>query len=203
MRNMQKCEMPKNDNFSQSRGHEKIKFYRLYEKPFKMLKKTTSWPQDTWNVNVCSYGWEICKICEMPKNDIFSQVCELEYYNFFDFLKTLLKWWKLPAVDHWTVEMYTFAHLDEKYAKYVKCPKMTFFRRSANMKYFNFFDYLKKPFKIMKITISWPLDSWNVHICSFGWELCKNVKSPKMANFRRAVVVKNFNFFGLLKSLLK
>ena len=36
---------------------------------------------------------------------------------FFDFLESLLKWWKPPPVDHKTLEMYIFAHLDEKYAK--------------------------------------------------------------------------------------
>ena len=145
MRNMQKCEMPNNDNFSQVRGHENLQFFRLSGKPLKMMKSTTSWPQDTWNVNICSFGREICKN--------------------------------------------------------VKCPKMTIFRRSAIMKIFNFFRLSGKPLKMMKSTTSWPQDTWNVNICSFGWEICKNVKCPTMTIFRRSAVMKIFNFFDFLESL--
>ena len=44
LRNMQNCEMPKIDIFSQVRGHENLQFFRLSEKAFKMMKITTSWP---------------------------------------------------------------------------------------------------------------------------------------------------------------
>ena len=39
---MQNREMPKTDIFSQVRGHEKLQFFRLSEKPFKMMETTTS-----------------------------------------------------------------------------------------------------------------------------------------------------------------
>ena len=39
---MQKSEMPKPDIFSQLRGHENLQFFRLSEKPFKMMEPTTS-----------------------------------------------------------------------------------------------------------------------------------------------------------------
>ena len=42
MRKMQKCEMPKTDIFSQVRGHEKLQFFQLSEKPFKMMETATS-----------------------------------------------------------------------------------------------------------------------------------------------------------------
>ena len=74
MKNMQVCEMPKNDNLSQVRGHENLQFFRLFKKPFKMMKTTISWPQDTWNINICSFGWEICKFVKCPKMTFFSQV---------------------------------------------------------------------------------------------------------------------------------
>ena len=312
LRNMQNCKMPKIDIFSQVRGHEKLQFFRLSEKAFKMMKITTRWLLDTWNVNICSFGWEICKTVKCPKMTIFRRsavmkifkffdflesllkwwnsppddhwtlemwnICSfgwgiwktvkcpkltffrrsavMKNFNFFDFLKRLLKWWKSPPVDHRTLEMWIFAHLGEKYAK-LKCPKMTIFRRSAVMKIFKFFDFLKKllkwwksppvdhrtlemwifahweicktvkcpkltffsqvlvheklqffrfsekTFKMMKITTSWPQDTWNVNICSFGWEICKTVKCPKLTFFRRSAVMKIFNFFDFLKRLLK
>ena len=147
LRNMQNCEMPKIDIFSQVRGHEKLQFFRLSEKAFKMMKITTSWPQDTWNVNTCSFRWEICKTVKCPKMTIFRRSAGMKIFKFFDFLESLLKWWKSPP--------------DEL------------------------------------------LDTWNVNICSFGWEICKTVKCPKLKFFRRSAVMKNFNFFDFLKRLLK
>ena len=227
LRNMQNCEMPKIDIFSQVRGHEKLQFFRLSEKAFKMMKITTSWPQDTWNVNICSFGWEICKTVKWPKMTFFRRSAVMKNFNFFDFLKRLLKWWKSPQFfagprswkssnfslesllkwwksppdDHWTLEMWIFAHWE--ICKTVKCPKLTFFRRFSFMKNFNSFDFLQKTFKMMKITTSWPQDTWNVNICSFGWEICKTVKCPKMTIFRRSAVMKIFKFFDFLESLLK
>ena len=115
VRNMQNCEMPKNDNFSQVRGHENLQIFRLSGKSFKMMKITTRWPLDTWNVNICSFGWEICKT--------------------------------------------------------VKCPKLTFFSQVRGHEKLQFFRLSEKAFKMMKITTRWPQDTWNVNICSFGWEI--------------------------------
>ena len=201
LRNMQNCEMPKIEIFSQVRGHEKLQFFRLSEKAFKMMKITTSWPQDTWNVNICSFGREICKTVKCPKMTIFRRSAVMKIFKFFDFLESLLKWWKSPPDDHWTLEMWIFAHWEM--CKTVKCPKLTFFRRFSFMKNFNSFDFLQNTFKMMKITTSWPQDTWNVNICSFGWEICKTVKCPKMTIFRRSAVMKIFKFFDFLESLLK
>ena len=88
-----------------------------------MMKTTTSWPQDTWKVNICSFGWEISENVKCPKMTIFSQVCGHE--------------------------------------------KLQFFWLSG------------KSLKLMKITTSWPQDTWNVNICPFRWEICKFVKCPK------------------------
>ena len=147
MKNMQVCEMPKNDTFSQVRGHENLQFFRLFKKPFKLMKTTISWPQDTWNVNICSFGWEICK--------------------------------------------------------FVKCPKMTFFSQVRGHEKLQFFRLSRKSFKMIKTTTSWPQDTYNVNICSFGWEICKFVKCPKWHFSRRAGVMKTFNFFDSPKSLSK
>ena len=72
MRNMQVCEMPKMTFFTQGRGGENLQFFQLSKKPFKMMKTTTSWPQDTWKVNICSFGWEIRKNVKCPKMTILS-----------------------------------------------------------------------------------------------------------------------------------
>ena len=127
MRNMQNCEMPKIDISSQVRGHENLQFFRLSGKAFKIMKITTSWPQDTWNVNICSFGWEICENVKCPKMTIFRRSAVMKIFNFFDFLESLLKWWKSPPDDHRTLEMWIFAHLDEKYAKLWNAQNWHFF----------------------------------------------------------------------------
>ena len=147
VRNMQNCEMPKIDIFLQVRGHENLQIFRLSGKSFKMMKITTRWPLDTWNVNICSFGWEICKT--------------------------------------------------------VKCPKLTFFLQVRGHGNLQIFRLSGKSFKMMKITTRWPLDTWNVNICSFGWEICKTVKCPKLTFFCRSAVMKIFKFFDFLESLLK
>ena len=258
LRNMQNCKMPKIDISSQVLVHEKLQFFRLSEKDFKMMKITSRWPLKTWNVNICSFGWEICKTVKCPKLTFFRGSTVMKNFNFFDFLKRLLKWWKIATrwpLDTWNVNICSFGW---EICKTVKCPKLTFFRRFSFMKNFNSFDFLKrllkwwksppdhhwtlemwifahlvekyakqwipkidifsqvrgheklqsfrlseKPFKMMKITTSWPQDTWNVNICSFGWEICKTVKCPKMTIFRRSAVMKIFKFFDFLESLLK
>ena len=202
LRNMQNCEMHKIDIFSQVRGHEKLQFFRLSEKAFKMMKITTSWPQDTWNVNICSFGWEICKTVKCPKMTIFCRSAVMKIFKFFDFLESLLKWWKSPPDDYWTLEMWIFAHLVEKYAKLWNAQNWHFSQVRGHEK-LQFFRLSEKAFKLMKITTSWPQDTWNVNICSFGWEICKTVKCPKMTIFRRSAVMKIFKFFDFLESLLK
>ena len=117
MRNMQNCEMPKNDIFSQVRGHEKLQSFRLSEKAFKMMKTITNWPQDTWNVNICSFGWKICEDVKCPKTTFFRRSALMKIFKIFHFLESLLKWWKSPPVDLRTLEMLIFDHLNEKYAK--------------------------------------------------------------------------------------
>ena len=127
VRNMQKCEMPKNDNLLQVSGHENLQIFRLSGKPLKMMETTTSWPQDPWNAHICWFGWEKCKN--------------------------------------------------------VKCPKMTFSSQVRGHENLQIFRLSGKPLKMIKTTTSWQQDPWNVHICWFGWEICKNVKCPKMTFF--------------------
>ena len=104
-----------------------LQFFRLSGKPLKMMEITPSWPQDTWNVNIWPFGWEICKNVKCPKMTIFRRSAVMKIFNFFDFLESLLKWWKSPPVDHRTLEMYIFVHLDEKYAKMWNAQKWQFF----------------------------------------------------------------------------
>ena len=102
--------------FRQVRGHENLQFFRLSEKPFKLMKNTTTWPQDTWNVNIYPFGWEICKNVKLAKMTLFRQVCGHENVQFFRLLESLLNWWKTPPHDHRSLEMWIFTHLCEKYA---------------------------------------------------------------------------------------
>ena len=195
----------------------------------------------------------------MPKIDIFlAGPRSCKFLKFFDFLESLLKWWKPPPVDHRTLEMCIFADLDEKYVKMwnaakwqfvagprswkslnfstfwkafkndenatswpqdpwnvhicwfgweicknVKCPKMTFFSQVRSHENVQIFRLSGKPLKMMKITTSWPQDPWNVHICWFGWEICKNVKCPKMTICCRSAVMKILKFFDFLESFWK
>ena len=143
-------EMPKNDNLSQVRGHENLQFFRLFKKPFKMMKTTISWPQDTWNVNICSFGWKICKFVKCPKMTFFSQVRGHEKFQFFGLSKKSFKLMKITTSwlqDTWNVKICSFGC---KICKFVKCPKMTICRRSAVMKIFNFFDSSKSLLKWWK-----------------------------------------------------
>ena len=119
--------------------------------------------------------------CEMPKNDIFSQVRGHEKLLCFWLSENLLKWWESPPFDHRTLEMWKYAHLDEKYAKLW----------NAQIYIFRLFE---KAHKTIKITPSWPQNTCNVNICSFGWEICEVVKCAKMTIFRRSAVMKVFIF---------
>ena len=183
MRNMQNCEMPKIDISSQVRGHEKLQFFRLSGKAFKMMKIPTSWPQDTWNVNICSFGWEICENCEMPKNNNFSQVRGHENLQFFRLSGKSFKMMKITTrwpQDTWNVNICSF---EWEICKAVKCPKLTFSSQVRGHEKLQFFRLSGKAFKVMKITTSLPQDTWNVNICSFGWEICENCELHKNDNF--------------------
>ena len=143
VRNMQNCEMPKIDIFLQVRGHENLQIFRLSGKSFKMMKITTRWPLDTWNVNICSFGWEICKTVKCPKLTFFCRSAVMKIFKFFDFLESLLKWWKSPPDDHWTLEMWIFAHLGEKYAKLWNAQNWHFFAGPRSWKSSNFSTFWK------------------------------------------------------------
>ena len=104
--------------FRQVCGHENLHFFWLSGKPFKLMKNTTTWPQDTWNVNIYPFEWEICKNVKLEKNDTFSTGPRTWKSSiFFNFLESLLNWWKTPPHDHRTLKMWIFTHLGEKYAK--------------------------------------------------------------------------------------
>ena len=193
-----KC--PKMTFFSQVRGHENLQIFRLSGKPFKMMKITTSWPQDPWNVHICWFGWEICKNVKCPKMTICrrSAVMKIQIFRLsgkpLKMMKTTTSW----PQDPWNVHICWFGW---EICKNVKCPKMTFFSQVRGHENLQIFRLSGKPFKMMKITTSWPQDPWNVHICWFGWEICKNVKCPKMTICRRSAVMKIFKFFDFLESL--
>ena len=89
VRDMQKCEMPKNDNLLQVCGDENPQIFRLSGKLLKMMKTTTSWPQDPWNVHICWFGWEICKNVQCPNMTICRRSAVMKIFKFFDFLESL------------------------------------------------------------------------------------------------------------------
>ena len=231
--------------FSQVRGHENLQIFRLSGKPLKMLKTTTSWPQDPWNVHLCWFGWEICKNVKCPKTTFFSQVSSHETLQIFwlsgkplKIMKTTTSWpqdpwnthicwfgWEkceMPKItffsqvwkafqkmmkittcspqDPWNVHICWFGW---EICKNVKCPKMTFFSQVRGHKNLQIFRLSGKPFKMMKITTSWPQDPWNVHICWFGWEICKNVKCPKTTFFSEVSSHENLQIFRLSGKPLK
>ena len=195
-----KC--PKMTILSQVRGHEKLQFFRLSGKSLKLMKTTTSWPQDTWKVNICPFGWEICKFVKCPKWHFSRRAGVGKIFNFFNSPKSLLKWWKQPPL--------TTGHLKSKYLliwvrNKWKCEMPQNDNSLAGPRSWktSIFSTFWKVFKLMKTTTSWPQDTWKVNICPFGWEICKFVKCPKWHFSRRAGVGKIFNFFNSPKSLLK
>ena len=193
-------ECPKMTFFSQVRFHEKLQFFRLSKKSFKIMKNTTSWPQDTWNVNICSFGWKICKFVKCPKMTLSRRSWKSSIFWLFKkpfkLMKTTISWLQ----ETWNVNICSFGW---EICKFVKCPKMTFFSQVHGHEKLQFFRLSRKYFKMMKTTTSWPQDTYNVNICSFGWEICKFVKCPKWHFSRRAGVMKTFNFFDSPKSLSK
>ena len=127
----------------------------------------------------------------------------MKIFKFFDYLESRLKWRKSPPVDNRTLEMCIFADLGEKYAKMWNAQIWHFSHRSADMKIFKFFYFLESLLKMMKTTTSWPQDPWNVHICWFGWEICKNAKCPKMTFFSQVHGHENLQIFRLSGKPLK
>ena len=135
--------MPKNDNLSQVSGHENLQIFRFSGKPLKMMKITTSWPQDPFNVHICWFVWEKCKNVKCPKMTFSSQVRCHENLQIFRLSGKPLKWWKSPPVDNRTLEMCIFADLGEKYAKMWNAQIWHFSHRSADMKIFKFLIFWK------------------------------------------------------------
>ena len=158
--------------------------------------------QDTWKVNICPFGWEICKFVKCPKWHFSRRAGVGKIFNFFNSPKSLLKlktttsWPK----DTWKVNICSFGW---EISENVKCPKMTILSQVRGHEKLQFFRLSGKSLKLMKTTTSWPQDTWKVNICPFGWEICKFVKCPKWHFSRRAGVGKIFNFFNSPKSLLK
>ena len=140
------------------------------------------------------FGWEICKTVKCPKMTIFRRSAGMKIFKFFDFLESLLKWWKSPPDDHWTLEMWIFAHLVWEICKIMKCLKLKFFSRSAVMKNFNFFDFLKRLLKWWK---SLPVDHRTLEMWIFAhlgekyaklwnaqkWQFFAGPRSWKSSNF--------------------
>ena len=194
--------MPKMTFFTQGRGGENLQFFQLSRKPFKMMKTTTSWPQDTWKVNICSSGWEIRENVKCPKMTILSQVRGHEKLQFFRLSGKSLKLMKTTTS--------TPGHLKGKYLpiwmrnmQVCEMPKMTFFTQGRGGENLQFFQLSRKPFKMMKTTTSWPQDTWKVNICSSGWEIRENVKCPKMTILSQVRGHEKLQFFRLSGKSLK
>ena len=183
--------------FRQVHGHENLQFFRLSGKPFKLMKNTTTWPQDTWNVNIYPFGWEICKNVKLAKMTLFWQVLGHENLQFFwlsgkpfKLMKNTTTW----PQDTWNVNLYPFGW---EICKNVKLAKMTLSRQVRGHENLQFFRFSGKPFKLMKNTTTWPQVTWNVNLYPFGWEILKNVKLAKI--FDRSAVMKIFNISTLWK----
>ena len=82
---------PKNVNFSQVRGHENLHFFDLLES---LLKNENHYQMTTEHLkwkHLLSLMRDVQK-SEMSKNDIFFlRSGDMKYFNFFDFLQSLLK----------------------------------------------------------------------------------------------------------------
>ena len=198
VRKMQKCEMLKNDIFlAGPRSWKSSNFFDFLES---LLKWWKSPPVDHRTLEMCIFadlGEKYAKMWNAQKWHFSSRSAVMKIFKFFVFMKSLKKWWKSPPVDHRTLEMCIFADLGEKNAKMWNAEKWHFSRRSAVMKIFKFFQLSGKPFRMMKVTSSSPQDPWNVHICWFGWEICKNVKCPKMTFFSQVRGHENLQIFRL------
>ena len=103
VRNMQVCEMPKMTFFSQGRGHENYQFFSTLQKVFQNDERHHQLTPVHMKCKYLLISMKNMQVCEMPKNDTSSQVMKL--FNFFDFSKSLLNWWKPPPVDPRTLEM--------------------------------------------------------------------------------------------------
>ena len=183
--------------FRQVHGHENLQFFRLSGKPFKLMKNTTTWPQDTWNVNIYPFGWEICKNVKLAKMTLFRQVHGHENPQFFRLSGKPFKLMKNTTTwpqDTWNVNIYPFGW---EICKNVKLAKMTLFWQGCGHENLQFFWLSGKPFKLIKNTTTWPQDTWNVNIYTFGWEICKIVKLAKMTLFRQVRGHENLQFFWL------
>ena len=142
--------MPKMTFFTQGREGENLQFFQLSKKPFKMMKTTTSWPQDTWKVNICSFGWEISENVKCPKMTILSQVRGHEKLQFFRLSGKSLKLMKTTTSwpqDTWKVNI---CPLGWEICKFVKCPKWHFSQRARVGENFNFFNFPKSLLKWWK-----------------------------------------------------
>ena len=147
VRNMKKCEISKNDTFSTGLCHENLQFFRLSGKPFKLMKNTTTWPQDTWNVNIYPFGWEICKNVKLEKNDTFSTGPRTWKSSFFFQLSgkpfKLMKNTTTWPQDTWNVNIYPFGW---EICKNVKLDKMTLFQQVRGHENLQFFSTFWKAF---------------------------------------------------------
>ena len=145
LQNLQKCEMSKNHIFLQVRGHRKLQFFWISQKPLKWLEIIIIWHQDTSNVIIHSFGCKICKSVKMSKNHIFLQVRGHRKLQFFWISQKPLKWLEIIIIWHQDTSNVIIHSFGCKICKSVKCPKITFFSRSAVIENFNFFEFLKSP----------------------------------------------------------
>ena len=172
--------MPKNDIFLAGPRSWKTSIFSTFQKVF---QNDENYHQLTTGHLKCKYLFiwvRNMQVCEMPKMTFFSQV--MRNFNFFDSPKSLSIWWKTPPVDPRTLKC-KYLLIWMKNMQVCEMPKMTFFLQVRGHENLHFFWLFEKLFKMMKSAISWPQDTWNVNICSFGRETCKFVKCPKMTFF--------------------
>ena len=159
------------------------------------MEITPSWPQDTWNVNIWPFGWEICKTVKCPKMTIFRRPEVMKII--ISFRLTVKSLEMIKIITSWTQDTWNRKYflIRSEYGNIWNAQKWQFFAGNVQ-----FFRLSGKPLKMMEITPSWRQDTWNVNICPFVWEMCKNVKCPKMTIFRMSAVLKILFFFIFCKT---
>ena len=100
---MQVCEMPKNDIFLVGLLSWKTSIFSTLQKVFQNNEKHHQLTPGHMKCKYLLIWMKNMQVCEVPKNDTFSQVMKI--FIFFDFSESLLNWWKPPSVDPRTLEM--------------------------------------------------------------------------------------------------
>ena len=196
---MQNMKLAKIAIFSQVRGHRNLQFFWFSGKPLKIKESIPTWHQDNWNVKIHSFGGKICRTLKLAKIAIFSQVRGHRNLQFFWFsgkplkIKESIPTWHQ---DNWNVKIHSFGG---KICRTLKLAKLQFFRRSAVIEIFNFFDFLESLWKSRKASYltSGQLKCKN----SLIWgQNMQNTEISKIAIFSQVRGHRIFNFFDFWKA---